>query len=222
MSHPQPSDAADLFGDAVVAAELSGAADPSQLPTEEFRLVAHAAPLRQRAFASGRACARAALALLGCGPVVIPAHAGGGPAWPQGFVGSLTHVDGYSLAVVGLRTHWASLGVDAEWASQVTPDLWPNILTPGEFGRLEAAPAGDRQMLAAIAFSAKEAFYKAQHPLTGAWLDFLDAEVAVEGARFDIRPRNGAFDPRLPPRIQGAWLAKGNLIVTGLGLRAPV
>ena len=104
-------------------------------------------------------CARAALAELGHGDAVIAKGDDGAPVWPSGIVGSITHTNGYAAALVGENRHFAGLGIDAERAGGVTPDLWPRLFTAAEQETLRAQidPLGS----ATLFFSAKEASYKA-------------------------------------------------------------
>ena len=71
---------------------------------------------------------------------------------------------------------WASvarsLGIDTETCTDVKRDLWPSICTPDESAWLDTVPAARHVAAAALIFSAKEAFYKSQYPLTGEFWDF--------------------------------------------------
>ncbi len=185
--HPAP-DLAALFTDAV-AFELTGpdleaGGDAGLWPEEEVQ-VARAVPARRLQFAAGRRCARAGLAALGLAPVPIPAGPQRAPHWPAGATGSISHTTGYAVAVVrrtsdgpggpsGPASTRLSIGVDAEQLGRVGDHLYSRLFTPAEEAWL-ARLAGPRRDAAATAvFGAKEAFYKAQFPLTGAWVGFHD------------------------------------------------
>src|SRR5512134_460449 len=105
--------------------------DPSPpLLAEEEPLVARAVDKRRREFAKGRACARAALARLGCvaGPLLTGSERE--PLWPDGVVGSVTHTDSYCAVAVVRSAACAGLGIDAELAEPLDPPIADRISTP--------------------------------------------------------------------------------------------
>ena len=77
-----------------------------------------------------------------------------------------------------------------------------------------------------LAFSAKEAFYKCQHPLTGVFLDFLDVWVRIDvtGSRagsFAVMPVNEAqMASQFASQIFGRWRQVGDLLFCGAHLMA--
>src|SRR4029077_9040626 len=85
-------------------------------------------------------------------------------------IGSITHTAGYSAAVAARRGPLQGRGVDAEAIAAVHAEFWPRVLSAEELARLNELPAGRRGAAAALAFAAKEAFYKSQYPLTDEWL----------------------------------------------------
>jgi 4'-phosphopantetheinyl transferase EntD len=193
-------------------------------PAEEA-LVARAVDKRRREFATGRDCARSALAALGVAPAPILAGDRGAPLWPPGFVGSITHCSGYRAAAVAAACDARAIGVDAEPDDALPDGVLSTVALPGERARLRdlalAAPgvSWDR-----LLFCAKEATYKAWFPLTGRWLGFEDADIT-------INPADGTFDARLlveaPADIgfaltgfSGRWLAASGLILTAI-VQAP-
>ena len=60
--------------------------------------VGQAVDTHRRKPATGRLCARTALAKLGASSVPIPSGRRGAPDWPSGVVGSITHCAGYRAA----------------------------------------------------------------------------------------------------------------------------
>ena len=79
----------------VAACEISHSAALNSLHPAEARCVERAAASRLQDFASGRYCARQALAKLGVHGFPLLAGEDRVPNWPEGFVGSITHTDGY-------------------------------------------------------------------------------------------------------------------------------
>ena len=156
-----------------VLADFAAAEEP--WPAEEAQLEG-AGPARRADFRAGRHCARRALEELGHRPAALLRGEGGAPVWPPGFAGSITHCRGLAAAAVGPRGTWASMGLDVEVRGRATPRLARMIATPAE--RAEFERRGERgQDFLDLVFSAKEAFYKAQHPCSGAWLGFHDVEL---------------------------------------------
>jgi 4'-phosphopantetheinyl transferase EntD len=134
-----------------------------------------------REFAAGRLCARRALERFGVTRVVLRAAADRQPLWPPGFLGSITHTDGFCAAVVAERGALQGLGVDSEAADAVKAELWPSICIAAELDWIGQWPAGARKQAATLVFAAKEAFYKAQYPSTGEFMSFSDLEVSPCG-----------------------------------------
>jgi 4'-phosphopantetheinyl transferase EntD len=188
------------------------------LLAEERAAVARAVPSRQQEFAAGRVLARRALRRLRGVESPIPANPDRTPRWPAGVVGTLTHTRGLCVAAVALAGDVLALGLDAEEATPLEPELWPLVVRANERAWLR----GDG-LRAKHLFSAKESVYKAQHGLTGTLLDFTDVEL-------DGLEAPGAFTARLlhpcrsaSPALQGplmgfALCAQEHLI-TGLVLR---
>lgn len=172
----------------VVCAAVDG--DPRNLYPEERSSITRAVPSRQREFASGRAAAREAMARIGVerGPV----HSGPdrAPIWPSGLVGSISHTRQICIAAVGREKEVGAIGIDVEERLPVGPDLWHSICTTEEHRYLQSQAAEQRGDLVTRLFSAKEAFYKWQYPLTRRLLGFHDVQVNLEpgGDSFSVRP----------------------------------
>ena len=100
------------------------------------------------------------------------------PVWPEGFVGSISHSDQWTIATIGSSQTARSIGVDtepimlAETAQLIAGDIATEqeVLLVSE-GGLEATTA------LTLIFSAKESFYKCWHPITKRFLEFKDVEV---------------------------------------------
>jgi 4'-phosphopantetheinyl transferase EntD len=130
-----------------------------------------------REFAAGRSCARLALAQLGANTQPLLSRSNRSPAWPAGIAGSITHTEGFCGAVAAHQNLLRGLGVDAERVGGVREELWPLVCTPREVDWLKQLPLIQNVTWACLFFSAKEAFYKCQHPITGEWLDFQDLTI---------------------------------------------
>lgn len=173
-------------GVVVVRATPDMAAVP--LYPEEVECTAGMSASRLREFTLGRACARVALARLGCeGPVLREERT---PRWPEGVVGSLTHCDGFCAVAVARSSRIRSIGIDAEFdtaLSERAADRICNVEERDHLGTLPPLCSGDWPKLV---FSAKEAFYKAYFPVARSFLGFKDVAL-----RFDAEARS--FQARL-------------------------
>lgn len=189
---------AALFGPGVaVAVTDPRGPNPAPLGTEADHL-ARAVPKRQNEFAAGRAAARQALALLGRNPVPIPAGEDRAPIWPEGITGSISH--GGTLCAAVLTAQPDLLGIDIEPDTPLTAGLLDRICTPAEIGAI-AGP--DQLGLAKLIFSAKEAAYKAQYPLTRTVFGFDYMAVTLDLAQQGFTAR---FLKPMPPFAVGDFL----------------
>jgi 4'-phosphopantetheinyl transferase EntD len=210
----------DLFGPDTACAEGAATRVDGELYPEELALIGGASAARHAEFGTARVCARKALSCIGVAPAPLIGHEGNGPVWPAGTVGSIAHTRGHCAVVVGRRPPLRSLGLDVELLRPLEPGVVDLVLTERERAWLEAQPAALRGDLAVTFFSAKEAYYKCQHPLTGVFLDFKDVEV-------DLRPGDGTFEARavgvsLPAdvaRLGGRFVHEDGRVVCGVELR---
>ena len=234
MSHTNPSSPAardpirasrllrGLLPDGVVAFEALAPVGPETLAEEEARCIARAAAKRVAQFATGRACARRALAELAIHGFALRVGADREPLWPAGIAGSITHTDGFCAAAVARRTVHASLGIDAERRDAVHRRLWRQIATPAELAVLEALAHDDAAQMAAAVFSAKEAFFKCQFPLTREWLNFSDVTVTAGASGLSVEPtRRLALEALAAPPWPVRYRFSDSLVVTAMSLPAP-
>lgn len=211
-----------LFSNRVATFEVgSGAALTPLFDTEES-LVARAVDKRKWEFRAGRHCARRALAELGMSEAAILNGPDRAPVWPAGVVGSITHTGAgnraFAAAVVARANEVRALGVDAELAKPLGEDLLPRVLVPAEQAFVAALADRERGLVAMLHFSAKEAFYKCQYPLTQRFLGFHEVEVTFElerncfRARLHDAPQNDDF------AVSGRFWLGDDLIVTAVEL----
>jgi 4'-phosphopantetheinyl transferase EntD len=189
---------------------------------EEHDHLAKARRPRVLEFRAGRCAARRALEALGVSPSFIGRHPDRSPIWPPGIVGSITHVGrdgvGWAAAAVARDEDFSSIGVDAESATPLEPALWRRILTAGELERLDLAPTERRGLIAKTLFSAKEALYKCQYPLTRAFLEFREVEVDLEEEHFTARVSHELARRALPAELRGRHLVWDALVLTAITL----
>jgi 4'-phosphopantetheinyl transferase EntD len=178
-----------LFPPGALTAELRGGGDPAALYPDEARYLKNAVRKRAEEFAAGRLCARLLLGEFGIDnfPIEVGTHRQ--PVWPESLVGSITHTTGFCAAVAAPKQTLRSVGLDTEIAGSVKLELWPSICTPAETAWLRSLPKSEQLAAATLIFSAKEAFYKCQFPLTQEYLGFQ--EVTVETPAWG--EKRGAF-----------------------------
>jgi 4'-phosphopantetheinyl transferase EntD len=222
----------ELFPPGVAAVEMRAEGDPSLLHREEAVSVAKAVPKRVGEFAAGRLCARRALAQFGISDFVLKMAPDRVPVWPASMVGSITHTRGFCAAVVAERRRFSSLGIDVEAAGGVKRELWRHICVPAESAWLESLPEAVRDSAATLVFSAKEAFYKCQYPVTGERMHFADLCVTLSGpaagvwdgavAAVSATPtRLLAISAGCPePRFDGSYRVHDGYVVAGFYLPA--
>jgi 4'-phosphopantetheinyl transferase EntD len=110
-----------------------------------------------------------------------------------------------------------SLGLDVETNAPLEAGTRAQILTPAERPWLAAMPTGRRDELALLVFSAKEAYYKCQYPLSGVVLDFQDVEVEIDlpRARFEARARKPGLPADLA-RLTGRCASAEGRVMCGV------
>jgi 4'-phosphopantetheinyl transferase EntD len=149
--------------------------DEHALTSLEAAPIAGAIASVRRASGAGRILARKLLELAGACPVEqLTRLASGAPAWPVGFVGSISHDPEFAVAAVARSDYLLSVGIDVE----------PRLLLPAELLELVATPTERRELggdllAARLLFSMKEAVYKATHPIDGHFLEHHDIEVCL-------------------------------------------
>lgn len=155
-----------------------------------------ALPERRRASGAARLVARKLLAEIGF-DAHTPLSKGpnGAPIWPDGAIGSLAHDEAYACAVVGPRGRVLGVGVDIEPAEPLPADLIDFVLHGAE-RRHAATPSGR------MVFAAKEAVYKAIHPIDATPLEYSDIVVDLEAGKAKLADGRelalvGAVDDRI-------------------------
>ena len=137
----------------------------------------------RRASGAARIAARRLLHELGADEAApLPRLPSGAPAWPAGIVGSLAHDEAFALAAAARGGRLVGLGVDVEPAEPLPAEIVDMVVSAAE--RRETGNDGVAQRLI---FVAKEAVYKAIHPLDGTWLDFPDIEIRLADQTATLR-----------------------------------
>ena len=194
---------------------IPDAADPS-----EALAVQGAVPRRLAEFHAGRAAARAAMVALSFPPRPVPMGPDRAPVWPVGLTGSISHSATACVAALGFAQDWVGIGVDIEEDSPLAPMLVAEICTRTERVWLGTQPEAARGLMAKLIFSAKEATYKAQYPLTGKLFGFDALEVRIDRAQTvfeaEFLTAQGCF--AVGTVLAGSYVHAAGLLVTAVAL----
>ena len=185
----------------------------------EVPAVRRAVASRQREFRRGRGCARQALRHFGLPPTELPVGLHREPIWPSGYVGSITHCEGFVGAVASPNKICCGLGLDAEPVRPLPPEVRNVVLTVREMD--QATASGSAPSLELVFFSAKEAIHKALFPKTQVWMDFLDVELQLGSDSNSLLASGvGNAAPGLEDLVIRVLHLDG-LIITGASLPSP-
>jgi len=200
-----------------VAEEVPGAGADDLFPEERAQAASFADKRRQH-FAAGRRTARRAMAELGVQPQPVPIGAAREPGWPSGVVGSISHTDDYCAAAVARAGEIVSLGIDVELAASVGQRVAERIAVEAEW---KGTGARDESW-ATVLFSAKEAFYKLQSPVTGEFLGFRDVlvEIAPRGD-FELELLRDVGDWKRGRRFSGRYHLGDRHVLTAMVFKLP-
>jgi len=166
----------------VIGHRLISHGDEHALMPEETHAFASSVVEVRRASGAARIIARQLLEGLGYTLCALPKSPSGGPMWPHGIVGSLSHDSRVAVAAVGTKRQVAALGIDIEPAEFLPPELLDIVATPQERLRI-----GDDPYCGRLLFAAKEAVYKAVYPLDRTFLDHHDVEIDFADRKATLR-----------------------------------
>jgi 4'-phosphopantetheinyl transferase EntD len=155
--------------------------DPQRFDTDlmpsEGGAISNAVPKRQTEFVAGRRAARRAMAALDMAPAPIPAGPDRAPIWPPGLIGSISHCEMVCIAALAPQDVAQSVGIDIEPITPLDRDLLPLVCTQTEIARIHGP---EQTHHAKRVFSAKEAAFKAQYPITQSMIGFDALEVTLD------------------------------------------
>ena len=195
---------------------LSG--PPFPLMGEEALAVNKAIEKRQKEYSAGRHLSRKLMEILDIQVCPLLRNTDRSPRWPQGMSGTITHTDEVCLVAAGRLPAKTFVGLDLEGSEPLGEDLLKFIVRQDE---LEQLPFDEVRRYAKLIFSAKEAFYKAQHPITQTMLDFLEVslDLDISADTFQVRVHHDCRF-KLPKRIHGSWNWIGQFVLTGVRIEA--
>lgn len=209
--------------------------NPTALQPEDFTRCGlapvHGVAKRQTEYLAGRLCAHEALRLARGSGRFLPRGEDRAPVWPSGWVGAITHSDGWAAAVTGPSTQWAGLGLDVETLLELprASQLHEHILTPEEIqAHWQILAPEHRGAYLSLAFSAKESLFKALYPLVGMRFYFQAARLILTP---DLPPSGSltlqltqTLHPHWPAgcTVQGQYSRQGNQWLTLIIIPAPL
>jgi 4'-phosphopantetheinyl transferase EntD len=178
------------------------------VPAADRSRVANAVSQRQAEYIAGRWCAHAALARLGVPAASLPGGALGGPVWPGGATGSITHESGICAAAVVRSSFARGIGIDLFDLRHEAdiPQIAHLVLGPRERPLLDTCD--DTTRFIQLVFSIKEAVVKAVSPTAGRYLDLHDISVSI-GADTFMAKVMGAQE-----QVVGRWSGIGQFLLT--------
>lgn len=155
--------------------------DEAGLFAEELDAIRGARPARRREFSQGRILLRE---LIGRS-VSIPVAPNRAPVLPPGIRGSVAHDDRFVVAAASRDERVVAIGIDIEPSGPLEPDLARVILR-----------ADERHLDPHLAFTLKEAAYKAWSSLGGRILEHHEVRVHVSNSLFraEVVPHETVFD----------------------------
>ena len=191
-----------LLPSAIKAAtgEIANEEDTFDYPKEGKHLK-KAVRIRRNEFITGRRCARIALGKFGVSSQALPPDENRIPRWPIGFIASISHCRGVCCAIAASKKAINGLGIDLEQTTRMSNGVMQRIIHP-----LEAEFAGMDQQYCSLLFSAKEAFFKTQFPIWGAWPDFKDLALQADTSTGQLKVTEIAA--HLPESLQFAAKSK--------------
>jgi 4'-phosphopantetheinyl transferase EntD len=184
------------------------------LPAEAI-IIERAAAKRRADFSTGRYCAVQALGrFVNYRPEILQGK-GKEPLWPNGIVGSISHSQSLTGAVVARQADVTAIGLDIETIGGVQADMW-HLLFNADEQTLIQSKQDNAVIWATLLFSLKESFYKLQYPLTSLFLDFTDMIIYEVNGRLSfssINPQNNLSAVALN-EIETHWTIAGNQLIS--------
>lgn len=148
----------------------------------EVEQVAESVQRRRDQYHSARWCARQAMHRLGIEQHEVLKGADGAPAWPPDTVGSMTHCEGFSAAILSLASSgYQSLGIDAEPNIPLPKVVSDLIVNEGDRDAREVLSLAPHIAADRLLFSIKECALKAWYPLEVTPLDLSHITADIVG-----------------------------------------
>ena len=177
---------------------------------------------RRQEFVAGRYCVFNAARAIGLELETLPISAERGPVWPAGVIGSISHSKKLAIGCIGEVGQFRSIGIDTEevFSNQTIKDIMEAIALDSEIAFItKEIPTRAKALAFTIVFSAKEALFKAIHPLCKQFIDFQEVKMtslSLESKTFTLEVCEKIELGHLPRVFQGFFFHEGNNLITVL------
>lgn len=190
--------------------------DAANLLPAELHCTAGMVPQRKNEFAAGRAAVRMATIADGSEPFAVPMGVDRAPVWPPGIVGSIAHSSDICLAAISRSKRYAAIGIDVEPNVALPPEIAAEVIHEGDGLELKTGAAPLTKQHYVEVFSAKEAAYKCQFPLTGSVFGFdaLSIRLMPQSQRFVARFERGVGSFQAGDTLEGGYALIGDHVLT--------
>ncbi|MCA6221506.1 4'-phosphopantetheinyl transferase superfamily protein [Photorhabdus antumapuensis] len=166
---------------------------------------------------AGRACARLALEMFGISQPPIH-RTFESPVFPDGFVGSVSHAEGISVACIAKAGYCDAVGIDVESIREEDFfSLAPHVFAGDELHLMRSLSMKDARLFFYSCFSAKEALYKAIGSPNGMSMNFFNYEVLAWSRAGSISIKFSPCRPYSSPAklvIESRWCIQGHSVLT--------
>jgi enterobactin synthetase component D len=182
----------------------------------------NAAYQRKQEFIAGRFCVYNAAKEIGLELSTLPVGVERGPVWPEGVIGSISHSKKMAIGCVGKVDQLKSIGIDTEeiFSQQTIKDIQKVIALDSEKEMIaREIPEKYTNLAYSILFSAKEALFKAIHPLCKTFIDFQEARMthlSLEEKTFTIEISEKIDLKDLPRTYKGFYVSYGTNLISVL------
>ncbi len=171
---------------------------------------------RKQELAVGRHLARDVLGQAGAQPGPLLRREDRTVIWPEGYSGSISHTKDVMVAGAARAGEVPCLGLDVE-ASIVSLNLVTKLLREDERDILSGLDEAATAFRTTTVFSVKEAFYKAQYPVTQTFLGFMDVRLDIDFADQTVRAVVVREDsPIRGLALEGFWVESGPWIASAI------
>lgn len=165
--------------------------------------------LKRRAeYFAGRYCAIRALQQVGVETVFIDTGQNREPIWPTPFIGSISHSSNHAVALIEHRSQYLGIGIDIEdeVSAKTMSNVESQIVNEQEVSII-SQDIHQKAILFTLAFSVKEAFFKAAYSTVGRYFGF-DA-VSIVDINFDKGTVSFKLNETLDDKLRQGMLVQG-------------
>lgn len=163
--------------------------------------------LRKNQFVTSRHLAKRLLSKFGCEDSQIGRTEDGAPVWPRGMCGSISYKELWCAVAVAKSPQYSSIGIDIERMEDIPCIAWDDIVSSKELQCISHTTGLPKPQIVNLAFTVKEAYFKAQYPITGdAEWDFPDVELRVRSnGQLSLSPLLPKLDATVGLRWNLCW-----------------